>query len=143
MNQPVTIPNAKGQMLTVGLFLLAIGGISFYAYSQGKKKPTIKGTNVGGEESAGRAFLETLAQKIHEDVSGLTFVNDVDIFQTALSLSDNDFTRLYNIYNTLYQSESAETMTAAVSDEFAWILNYEFMVVKDQFVSRCASLDLP
>ncbi len=67
--------------------------------------------------------------------------HDIVPFQDALSLSDTDFTKLYNIFNTKYQQEYKETLTGWLTNESA-VPYSPFETVKDNMLKRLGKLNL-
>jgi hypothetical protein len=138
MDSPIIISEKSSNAIVWILGFTGVIALAYYAYSKIPKKATVHGI-----QSASQSQLQSLASKLHEDISGLTFINAISLYQQAISLSDGDFIRLYNIYNELFQGQDGETLTEAVNGEFAWLGNYSFKVVKEEFLSRCSALNLP
>jgi hypothetical protein len=133
----ITAPEKSNNILLWLLGFTAAGGLAIYYFKNLPKK-----AGVHGIQNASQAQLQALAGKLHEAIDGLTVFSYIEVYQQALALSDGDFIRLYNIYNELYQEMDSETLTYAVSGELSW-LNNAFELVKEEFLARCAALNLP
>ena len=142
----------KKEYIYTGLtILLVLGGIGYYAYSQGKKSTTIApipydtGTGGGVQTNPENIpYLTQLATQIKEDIEGINlFVgHNTNLYVSALALSNTDFVALYNIFNTLFQSEFEETLTEMIEGEAAPELS-DFAELFNAMLARLGSLNLP
>lgn len=142
MKIPTIISNNKKPILTI----VTLSLICYYWYYRGKQQTTIASLpydNGSVSLTATPAYLSMTAGQIHDDITGLNFLgHNTDIYTNALTLSDTDFTALYNTYNVLNQNKGASgTMTQDITDESA-AFQPVWSEVKTLFLSRCHKLNL-
>jgi hypothetical protein len=124
----------KKLLFIIGGTLVAIGGIAYYFYMQGKKQTTIAPLppddsvpGPGGQSgSVQQSVLTAIAAALYNDMKGLNLIgHDPVPYQDAVNLSDIDFVRLYNTFNTKYQQATGETLTG-------WFNNEEYLIWGDE-----------
>ena len=136
--------------LIVGLVaLLLIIGVALFFYFKGKKtttqapllidnpdgQPTGQGNNVYGV-SAGE--ISRISDALHNDMAGFNlFGHDVQPYQDLIALSDTDFGKVYNDFNTKYQPNSGSTLTGWINSE-----SFAFNDVADSIRQRLGRLNL-
>lgn len=123
---------------------------SVYFYRKGKKQTSIQalpgdlpGSNQANNNPAGisNAEILQLTTDLYNDMQGVNFWgHDNTLFQKLLTLSDTDFVKVYNTFNTSYQSTSGETLTQWIANETNVTGN--FMILKEAILDRCAKLNL-
>ncbi len=126
----------------VFILLLTIG---IYFYYQGKKKTTIKevpkDTPPGGENnpsgvSSGEIFR--ISNALYDDMNGLNvWGHDILPYQDFNALSDTDFVKVYNQFNTEYQGDSKATLKQWIDSEM-----YVFDDVVESIKKRMGRLNL-
>lgn len=140
----------NSSLVVLGLVLIGIAGVGYYFYKKGKQEPTIgdvpEDTGGSGTTSSGMTddALQRLAGDIRRDCIGINvFANhDTDLYEVALSLSNRDFVRLYNMFNLMYQSQYEETMRQVIESQ--WAMPYSpFESLKESMSMRFDSLNLP
>lgn len=144
----------------VVLFLLLIVGLVVYfaGKSKGKLQSTINlsnpvidnpydQNNQGNVTST--AEVKQLSEAIYNDMNGSNVVNhDIDTWNRVLSLSDTDFIRVYNEFDTAHQKDSGQSLAQWVNNETAYTLgnlfgtNFGWSNVKDIVLKRMARLNL-
>lgn len=136
--------------LIIGTFLfLVFVAILWYAYRQGKKTTTIAKLptdNVGsGTQSTGvgDAMISGTATSLYNDMKGLNLFgyHNEQPYSDAMTYSDTDFVKLYNIFNTKYQKDSSATLTEWINGESA-VPYSPFDTIKTSFVARLGKLNL-
>jgi len=109
-----------------GVVLVLILGVGLLIYfsgkSAGKKKSTLNlssGAGAGGEApTISESEVRTLAQKLFSDMEGANFWgHNADAWNSFLSLSDTDVTRVYNEFNSKYQKETSQSLVQWVESE--------------------------
>lgn len=111
----------------IGSGALILGGLIYFAYRQGKKQttqaqlpPNDNQTNpqTNTPSGASTAELTRIAGSLWDDMSGWNLTgHKPEAYAEALTLSDYDFVRLYNIWNSIYQSRNGETLTQMFDGE--------------------------
>jgi len=118
----------KHRVIIIALIILAI--VAIYFYRKGKKQVTISdiptdnpqtttgngGVNMSGQQLSVNEIV-SLADQIHEDVNCVFCTRNTALYQRVASLSDTDLVRIYNAYNSKYQSKDGETMLEALKKE--------------------------
>lgn len=133
------------QIAVAGIILLIlIIGFAYYFYSQGKKTTTIAAIPVdqptGTNNSAGVSDSEIsqISSDLHADMDGFNYAgHNVEPYQKLDGLSDTDFVKVYNLFNTNYQPASKETLKGWIDDE-----DYAFNDVVESIIARMGRLDL-
>lgn len=142
-------------MLYIGLFfLLLFIIIGIVIYRSGKKSGDTtlnlsnpltddpKASNNQGEQSS-QSTINTLAGALYTDMNGASLTRDITNWQSAMVLSDTDFIKLYNTFNSKYQLQSGSTFTQWVNDESSfWTLNDSWPVTRNTIQQRLAKLNL-
>jgi len=88
--------------------------IAFYLTykSGGKINPSAAtfGKGVTGELTEDRvAYVQNLAISLYNDMDGGNISWSTNLYDSAMSLDDNELVALNNIFNSLYEQESEET----------------------------------
>lgn len=140
-------------VLIVVVLILAIA-IAVWFYFQGKKKggedTTINLssplTPEGNAPSASDQEIKSLATELHDDMDGINYYHNLAPWNKLATLSDSDFIRLNNEFNTQYQLESEETFKQWVENEStgAWGLggNVLFASAKKSTLARLKKLNI-
>lgn len=124
-------------------------GVLYFVYKQGKKSPSIAPipTDTGGSSGSGVSLpngdLISLAGEIYRDCIGLDIfaAHDESIYQRALALSNTDFVRLYNIFNSAYQPMIEDTMRGLINDQ--WAIPYSpWATIREAMMKRFDTLNL-
>jgi uncharacterized protein (UPF0333 family) len=120
----------KKYLVIGGLVLLFLIILAVYFYKQGAKKTSIQippedqpGSTSGNNNAAGvsNSEIKNLSNSIYKDIDGFNlFGHDNTPYDAAVLLSDTDIVRLYNAFNTEYQSKLSETLTQALINEKFW-----------------------
>lgn len=106
------------------LFLVALG---WYFYRQGKKgitiqtlptdtttNPTTGTVNTGSSNTE----IKEVADGLYNEMAGLNFLgHKMEFYKRALLYSDTDLVRLYNMFNTIYQTNTGETLVKWIENE--------------------------
>jgi hypothetical protein len=127
------------------LFLVALG---YYFYRQGKKGITIQAlpfdqpTNPSTGATQGAPTndnqIKVLAGSLYSDMEGFNYGgHDYAPYNEAITLSDTDLVKLYNVFNTLYQVKSGQTLKQWIESE-----NYYYADVPNSLLKRFAKLNL-
>lgn len=116
----------KQKLITLGIFILIVAVIFFLVYRAGKKKGGINisnpiidnpdDTNNQGEQLS-ETEIQQLASDVYNDMDGLNLSHDSDIWNRVLAMSDTDFVRLNNAFNTKFQKDSDESFYSWVKNE--------------------------
>ena len=136
----------KNILYIAGAILLFLILLSAYFYSKGKKTTTIAPLPpdaAGVATASSSADVSKLSSDLYSDMKGISWLanhNEVP-YQEALTLSDTDFVKLYNDYNTKYQSLDGRTLTAWINACSA-IPFTPFDTVKTAMISRLGKLNL-
>jgi hypothetical protein len=140
----------KKYLIIAGIVLVILIIFGWYFYKKGKKTTTLSpiipddpNSTSAGNNPAGlsNASLVTLAAQAYEDMKGFngTGHND-DIYQAILELSDTDFSRFYNTWNSKYQVDTGETFIQYLSDQYALYFS-SFRTLKEAIMERAARLN--
>lgn len=142
----------KKLLWIIGGTLVAIGGIAYYFYMQGKKQTTIATLPPDdnpipgpGQPSTGatQTALVSIAADLYNDMKGINLAgHDPLPYQDAVNLSDIDFVRLYNIFNAKYQPASGQTLTEWFNSEQYIILGDPEQSVYFAFQEKLNKLNL-
>lgn len=118
--------NATMIIIAVIVLLLLIG-IGWYFYSQGKKGITIQALpgQLPGSPSSGNVTgasndeIKDISNGIYQDIKGFNLLGHSLVpYDRAVLLNDTDIIKLYNAFNTQYQSDLGETLTQALQSEY-------------------------
>lgn len=136
----------KNNLYLIGGGVLLIAGVIYYAYLQGKKTttiaplPTNDNPENGGETTAN---LSVIATSLHDEMSGFNWSgHDIKPYKNAILLSDIDFVKMYNIFNTKYQSESGETLTGWFNSETYFVSGSADNSIYQSFADKLSKLNL-
>lgn len=137
----------KTELIGGVIVLALLGGLAYYFYNQGKKTTTIATLpydNGSKNVTTSPDELSQLANSIHSDLKGFAFLSDHNLqpYEDALSLSDTDFTALYNTYNTLFQEQDSYTMAGYINYQSTFG-SYEWGTMKETILTRLGKLNLP
>lgn len=114
----------------IGVFILiVITAIYFYLMGKKKNSTTVQqfdpndlpyndpsnSTNTGGVSNN---EIKTIAVGLHDEMDGFNLLgHDMEYYDRALLLGNNDLIKLYNTFNALYQSDSGQTLTQWLDGE--------------------------
>jgi hypothetical protein len=133
--------------------LLLIIGLSVFFYFKGKKKGSEKTSiqylpndlpygdpgNGGAAAGSSNVEIKSIANDMYDDMDGWNVItgHDMEPYKRAAILSDTDFVKLYNTFNSLYQLDSGQTMKE-------WLVNEKFWNndITDALIDRCTKLNL-
>jgi len=137
----------KKNLYIYGGGVLLIAALVYYAYKQGKKQTTIaplpENDNPTGQTGETNENLAILATQLYDEMSGFNWSgHDVEPYKKAVLLSDIDFVRLYNIFNTKYQSTSGETLTGWFNSETFFVLGSADNSIYQTFSDNLSKLNL-
>jgi hypothetical protein len=82
-----------------------------------------------------------LAVAAHEDMSGLAWSRDMDLWREIISLPDELLVAVYNYFNALYYPEKDGTMYQWLMDEWGW-QDPQGIASRDQVATRFQTLNL-
>jgi len=139
----------KKNLWYVGGALLLIFLVAIYFYYRGKSQITIAPLPIddpahpaGNTGGASDSEISRIATDLHTDMSGAAWNgHDNEPWKNSLALSDTDFTKLYNFFNTKYQSEHDSTLTGWVNDEQAWT-DFTWYELRNAVLKRLGKLNL-
>jgi hypothetical protein len=137
----------KKSLYIYGGGVLLIAALVYYAYKQGKKQTTIaplpENDNPTGQTGETDENLSILATSLRDEMSGFNWSgHDVAPYKKAVLLSDIDFVRLYNIFNTKYQNTSGETLTSWFDSETFFVLGSAENSIYQAFSDNLSKLNL-
>lgn len=137
----------KTILIVIAIVVVFIVGIAFFYYRKGKKqvtiqKPPLDNPNSDSPENnpfaVSDAQITSIVDALHRDMDGLNWNgHDVQPYQDLNALSDSDFSRVYNVFNSKYQSDSGETLKQWIESE-----SYVFDDVTDSIKQRMGRLNL-
>jgi hypothetical protein len=134
----------KTTIIITIIVIVLIMIIAAYFYYQGKKTTTIAkvpvdnpdGTN--NPSGVGDGVISQISGDLHSDMNGWNILgHNVTPYQQLVALSDTDFVRVYNLFNTNYEPASKETLIGWINDEDFWNKD-----VQNSILERAARLDL-
>lgn len=144
---------SKQTIVVIGSALVAIGGLTWYAYDQGKKKHQRQPLpfdiiDEHGEITDQAQHLEVLQQiagAMYDDMKGFNIfsIHNPTPYEQALALSNTNFVELYNIFNSRYQGENGETLTQWIMAEGTDPIGGVWTVITNAMLNRLNSLNLP
>jgi hypothetical protein len=129
MADTTQVLSAKAKWIIAGIILLILLTIAFFIYRAGKKKGGVNvskplvdnpnNTSNNNIPAASNSEITSVAESIFNDMKGLNWLgHNIDLWNTrVLTMSDTDFSRLYDEYNKSHQVESGLTMRQWVSEE--------------------------
>lgn len=141
--------NTKTILIVLAVLVVLIVGVAFYYYRKGKKQVTIQappldnptggnGSQQNNPYGVSDSQILAIAGSLHKDMEGFNWNgHDIEPFQNLNALSDSDFVRVYNVFNSKYQAESEETLKQWIESE-----TFVFDDVIDSILSRMARLNL-
>lgn len=141
----------KTQLIIAGVVLLLLIIAFIYVYRKGKSTtsiaPVVKDNpNSNDPENNPAAASDTeikrIANALHADMDGLTVGHDSQPYQDLLMLSDTDFERVYNEFNTQYQESSGQTLLGWIDNEVINFWDISFDALRTSIDSRMAKLNL-
>ena len=137
-------------ILVVVLLIFVIIGVWFYR--KGKKQTTIAPyvndnptTNNTGSSSSNNpagvssSQISMIAQALFNEMDGFNVWRDTKPFTDLLILSDTDFVKVYNKFNTDHQAKGDGTLKQWIEDESGV---GEFATIKEAILERMARLNL-
>ncbi len=103
-------------------FIVIVILVAVLFYIKGRKTVTIAKlpTDPGGNATAAsEGEISRIATALYNDMNGFNwfFSHSTAPYSDALTLSDTDFVKLYNFFNTKYQKESGETLVGWMNAE--------------------------
>lgn len=149
------LSNPKKLLIVAAVILLIVLIIGIVIYRSGKKSGKAEGVinlsnpvtdNATGSSSpsASTSEIKQLTEAVKQDLSGVNaFGHDIDLWSRVLTLSDTDFTRLYNEFNTKYQRDSGQSLKQWVDSD----VDYFFQVgskwgtIKQTVLAKMAKLN--
>lgn len=130
------------------LFVALLAFLLWYSARQaGKRKGTVvintsnPGTDSNTAAASSEAEVRTLAEKLYKDMRGISGYHSADPWNDLLAMSDTDFIRVYNEFDTEYQKDSGETLVQWVNDQWAVPLT-QWATIKDTLLQRFSKLNL-
>ncbi len=142
----VSIPaktfTTKQILITAVIVFLIIALISFHFYRKGKKTTTIvqppADNGTGPAVNVPTTTITAIANDLHTDMDGFNFSgHDVKPYQELMALSNTDFVRVYNTFNTLFQGPSGQTLREWIESE-----SYAFDDVVESIIQRFNALNI-
>lgn len=148
--------SVKTKLWIIGITLLLLLVFGIIIYRSGRKKGSINlsspvidnPNNPGGNTTpvTATADIMALTDLVHRDMEGVNLEHDTDLWSNrVLTLSDTDFVRLYNEFNSKYQKDSGETFTQWIAGETAYyvpLLGTQWGTIKDSLLTRLSKLNL-
>ncbi len=89
-----------------------------------------------------KSRAKKLAVQAHEDMSGIGWNRDMELWRTIVSLPDAELVGVYNYFNAMYYQEKNGTMYQWVMDEWGWQDPFEGIASRAQVAARMQSLNL-
>lgn len=88
--------------------------------------------------------INSLATALYEDMKGANlFGHNTNTWSALIILSDTDFVRTYNQFDTQYQKDSGQTMKQWVENEQYTIVPYsQWDTIRNSVLKRMAKLNL-
>jgi hypothetical protein len=140
-------------IVAVVLVILVIVGIWFYR--KGKKQTTIApyvndtpgatgsgsttGTGTNNPAGVSVSQISMISQALFNEMDGFNVWRDTKPFTDLMILSDTDFVKVYNKFNTDYQAEGDGTLKQWIEDESGV---GEFATIREAILQRMARLNL-
>lgn len=136
------------QILIISAIVLTVFiVIGIWFYRRGKKQVTIQappqdnpngGAPVNNPYAVSQGEISTIANGLFIDMDGLNWSgHSVEAYEKFNSLSDTDFVKVYNAFNTVHQAESGDTLKKWIEAE-----SYAFDDVVDSILERMGRLNL-
>jgi len=116
----------KRVLIIVSVSALVLIILLVVVYFMGKRaKQKASQTKVGNDEAGTTALtqaeidkLKALAIALHNDMDGINFSYQDDLYEKMNLLSDTELVALSNIFNVMYEGESGETFLQWFDGEF-------------------------
>ena len=116
----------KRALIIVSVSILVFIIILVIVYYMGKRaKQKASQTKVGSDEAGTTVLtqaeidkLKALAIALHNDMDGINFSYQDDLYEKMNLLSDTQLVALSNIFNVMYESESGETFLQWFDGEY-------------------------
>lgn len=127
-----------------GLVLLLIFFLIGKAYGKSMPpKPVEVPEDSGGTSGAqlSDAAIQTLVNDLKEDIYSYGTRNSAP-YVTLLALSNTDFVRAYNDWNSRYYQLDKETLKQAIAGEWFSSTSFTFANIKDDLMTRFTNLGL-
>jgi len=118
--------NNKHIIIISAVVLIILSFLLWWFYRQGKKTVTLQSlpnelpgnpqsNNVTG---ASNDEIKNIVNALYTDMKGYNiFGHNYQPYQAATLLNDSDIIKLYNAFNSLYQTASGQTLTSWISNE--------------------------
>lgn len=127
------------------IVLIMLVGLGYFFYRKGKKTVTIQslpndlpGGPTGGIAGASNNEIKLVANALYDDMKGYNYSgHNYAPYSQAIAFSDTDIVKLYNAFNTLYQTESGETLKQWIEGE-----SYYYSDIPQSLLARFAKLNL-
>ena len=88
------------------------------------------------------ATAKRLAVAAHEDMSGVGWNRNMDLWREIVGLPDEVLVATYNYFNAMYFSEREGTMYTWLMDEWGWQDPFQGTASREQVAGRMAALNL-
>lgn len=116
------ILSLKQKAIFVGIILVVLGGIIWFAYSKGASKtviaPLVNDSPDNNTPGISDTEVNQIAQSLYDDMSGFNLLgHKTQPYESLLALSDTDFLRVYNKFNSSDYS-GGKTLEEWVNDEY-------------------------
>lgn len=140
--------STKQLLIVIGVVLLIVIAVGIWFYRKGKKQTTIAAPpadNAGGgatnNNPAGvsNSEISMLADALYQEMDGVSLWRNIDPYIDLMVLSDTDFVKVYNMFNTKHQAEGDGTLKEWIESESGI---GEFATVQAAIVARMARLSL-
>lgn len=140
--------STKQLLIIVAVVFVIFIAIGIWFYRKGKKTTTIApvpndnpNSNSPANNPAGvsDAQIAQIRDELYNEMNGVSLWRDTTPFINYMGLSDTDFVRVYNAFNSKYQAEGNGTLKDWIDSEYGI---GEFGTVKDQILSRMGRLNL-
>lgn len=96
----------------------------------------------GNLTEAEHSRTKRLAVAAHEDMSGVGWNRDMELWRTIISLPDEEMVGVYNYFNAMFFQEKNGTMYQWIMDEWGWQDPFEGIASRAQVAARMQSLNL-
>ena len=115
----------KQIIIVIIVAVVLIAGATWFYY-KGKSKVTLQylpgelpgNPGSGNANGASNDEIKSIANDLYTDMNGFNLMgHSYSPYYAANKLNDSDIVKLYNTFNTLYQKESAATLTQWLNSE--------------------------
>lgn len=103
--------------------------------------PNDPGSGTGATGSLSDANIRLITDALHEDINSW-FTRDSAPYIDLMALSDTDFVRVYNDWNSRYFNDNKETLKQAIEGEWLSATSFTFYNLKPQLMQRFERLGL-